>query len=157
MNINNFNNINNNINNLMIFKEKPPLVGLKNIKSNYFMNSTLQCLSQTKLLTNYFLDKNNEQFIKNNNNIINTPINNKLSIVYLDLIKQLWINQDCHNIYEPNSFKNTIINMKSLFASNEVCEAKDLIIFILQQLHKELRKSININLNKNNKNIEFNF
>ena len=47
--------------------------------------------------------------------------------------------------------------MKSLFASNEVCEAKDLIIFILQQLHKELIKPININQNNNNnQNIEFN-
>ena len=45
----------------MIFPKKLPLVGLKNIKANYFMNSTLQCLSQTKPLTDYFLDENNEK------------------------------------------------------------------------------------------------
>ena len=39
---------------------KPPLIGLKNIGEKYFMNPTLQCLSQTKNLTKYFLDNKNE-------------------------------------------------------------------------------------------------
>ena len=34
--------------------KSPTLIGLNNIGATYFMNSTLQCLSQTKNLTNYF-------------------------------------------------------------------------------------------------------
>ena len=46
---------------------KPILIGLNNIGATCFMNSTLQCLSQTKELTNYFLDvKNNDRIIYNN-------------------------------------------------------------------------------------------
>ena len=56
-------------------KEKPPislykvptLIGLNNIGSTCFLNATLQCLSQTEPLTNYFLSKNHENEIINNN------------------------------------------------------------------------------------------
>ena len=38
-------------------KPEPILIGLNNIGATCFMNSTLQCLSQTKALTDYFLQK----------------------------------------------------------------------------------------------------
>ena len=40
-----------------------PLIGLNNIGATCFMNSTLQCLSQTKALTNYFLKEKNKKII----------------------------------------------------------------------------------------------
>ena len=42
--------------NIKIYK-KPILIGLNNIGATCFMNSTLQCLSQTKSLTDYFLNE----------------------------------------------------------------------------------------------------
>ena len=107
-------------------------------------------------MTDFFLDQNNEQLIRNNNNI-NESINNPLSIAYLDLIKQLWINQDGNSSYQPSVFKNTLVKMNPLFNKNEIENAEDLIIFILNQLHKELKHPKNIIQNNNNQNIEFNF
>ena len=79
--INNNNNFINNINLISFGQEnfveiklkpiqkysKPTLIGLQNVGATCFMNSTLQCLSQTKGLTNYFLDEKNKQTILNNN------------------------------------------------------------------------------------------
>ena len=44
-------------NNHLIIYKKPTLIGLNNIGATCFMNSTLQCLSQTANLTSFFLSK----------------------------------------------------------------------------------------------------
>ena len=54
------------------------------------MNSILQCLSQTKKLTKYFLNKNNENRIINNNIAYVGKNNFQLSPIYLELLKNLW-------------------------------------------------------------------
>ena len=45
----------------------PTLIGLNNIGASCFMNPTLQCLSQTESLSNFFLNENNKDKIINNN------------------------------------------------------------------------------------------
>ena len=44
---------------------KPPLIGLNNIGATCYLNATLQCLSQTRALTNYFLNEKNKTKIIN--------------------------------------------------------------------------------------------
>jgi len=67
--------------------KSPTLVGLNNIGATCFMNSTLQCLSQTKGLTNYFLNEKFEENIINNNIALKNRNDLQLSPVYLELIK----------------------------------------------------------------------
>ena len=146
---NNINNLNYNNNNNQMINNMPVLVGLNNIGALCYMNSTLQCLSQTYSLTLFLLDSNNEQLINNIKN--NNKINLKLTPVYVELIRQLWFNQDGHTSFAPYLFKNTIEQMNPYFKENKTNRAKDLILFILEQLHKELRSS-----NNNNQNLQFN-
>ena len=47
--------------------QKPTLIGLNNIGATCYLNATLQCLSQTAALTNYFLTEKNKEKIINNN------------------------------------------------------------------------------------------
>ena len=166
-NMNNINKMNENAkNNLLLIFNKPPLVGLNNIGASFYMNSTLQCLSQTFPLTNYMLDPNNKQFYNIDNLDSNDEINLKLTPSYAHLIKQLWFNKDGNTSFAPYFFKNTINKLNPLLQKKEACDAKDLIIFILKQMHKELRNPIidsknnsqNLILNQyNRKNVFYSF
>ena len=68
----------------------PTLVGLNNIGATCFMNATLQCLSQTEALTNYFLKEKNNKRIINNNIAIKNKNNLQLSPAYLELVIFFW-------------------------------------------------------------------
>ena len=115
------------------------------------MNSTLQCLSQTEALTNYFLKEKNKNKIINNNIAVLNNNENQLSPVYLELIQKLWeINGPIS--FSPQNFMNKVNEMNSLFKKGEAGDAKDFIIFVLEQMHKELKMPIKENNNQQNIN-----
>ena len=135
-------------NNPMKLYKFPTLIGLNNIGATCFMNSTLQCLSQTEELTNYFLKENNKDKIINNNIALNNKNEYELSPFYLELIHNLWkINGE--KSFSPNNFVNNINEMNPLFKPGQPGDSKDFIIYILEQLHKELKMPMN-SINNNN-------
>ena len=146
--------------------KSPTLIGLNNIGAHYIMNPTLQCLSQTKRLTNYFLNEKNKEKIINNKMALKNKKDNQLSPIYLELLQKLW-EIDGHKSFSPKTFANTVNNMNPLFKKRKIGDAKDFIIFILEQLHKELKKpnnniiisndNDNQILNQNDKNLAFNY
>ena len=87
---------------LLELYQEPTLIGLNNIGATCFMNSTLQCLSQTKSLTNYFLKKSKFQIIMNNNIAKQNKNLPQLSPVYLKLIKMLWDKNKKGISFSPN-------------------------------------------------------
>ena len=160
-NNNNMNNIGNNNNKKEIEPidtyENPTLIGLNNIGATCFMNSTLQCLSQTKMLTNYFLNQKNKDKIINNNVAKNNKNDNQLSPEYLELIQKLWNANNSKKSFSPNNFMQKINDMNPLFQKGQAGDAKDFIIFILEQLHRELKMPLdNKHLDKNIDNIPSN-
>ena len=108
------------------------------------MNSTLQCLSQTKDLTKYFLNPNKEGDIYNNNFASQDPNSLQLSPIYHKLVSRLWA-KNGEQSFSPNDFMNVIEQMNSLFKQGQAGDSKDFIIFILEQFHKELKKSVSSN------------
>ena len=135
-------------NTLKNYKE-PTLIGLNNIGATCFMNSTLQCLSQTASLTNYFLkDSKKKRIIENNiwKQNKNLP---QLTPIYLELIKKLWDKNKKGSSFSPNKFMETVEKMNPLFKKGQAGDSKDFIIFILEQIHKELKRPINSQTNSN--------
>ena len=152
-------------NNPIFLYETPTLIGLNNIGATCFMNATLQCLSQIKDLTNYFLNEKNKNNIINNNISMVNKNANQLSPVYLELIHNLW-DINGNKVFGPYNFMNKINEMNPLFKKGQAGDSKDFIIYILEQLHKELKKPLNSNninnlslnepLNQYDKNNAFN-
>ena len=121
----------------ILLYDSPTLIGLNNIGATCFMNATLQCLSQTRDLTSYFLKKKNKDLIrKNKPNNMNTD---QLCPVYLDLIEKLWDPKGPKS-FSPKEFRVLVERMNSLFKQGQAGDSKDFIIFILEQIHKELKR-----------------
>jgi len=126
--------------------KKPTLIGLNNIGSTNFINCAIQCLSQTPDLTNYFLKNSKKSKIINNNLAKENKNSLQLSPIYLKLIKKLW-DKKGNKSFSPNEFMNTIEKMNPLFKKGQAGDSKDFIIYILEQIHKELKGKISKNYN----------
>ena len=118
----------------------PTLIGLNNIGATCFMNSTLQCLSQTKDLTSYFLKENKKEEIINNNIALEKKNDLQLYPIYLELVQNLWDINKPKTSFSPNDFMKNIEKMNPLFKQGQAGDSKDFIIFILEKIHNELKK-----------------
>ena len=123
----------------------PGLIGLGNIGATCYMNATLQCFSNLKRLRNYlFYNYKNLQYYKNIK---------KMSFALFEVFKNLWHNQYIQ-YYEPYNFKEVISEMNPLFKGVAANDPKDLILFLLETIHKELniapKKKINNTFIANN-------
>ena len=121
---------------------KTILIGLNNIGATCYMNSTLQCLSNTDELTYYFLNK--FKYDPNNNNKI-------ISNAYYNLILNLWNKDNNNKSFSPNDFKEKLSQENPLFKGIAANDSKDLIQFLIERFHKEL----NIINNDNNFNNDY--
>ena len=120
----------------------PILIGLNNIGATCYMNATLQCFSNTKKLTEYFLNTYQK---KQNNIMVNE---------YYDLILNLWNRDNNNNSYSPDSFKNVLSKENPLFAGIAANDSKDLINFLLKRFHTELNQVNENNINNNINNLD---
>ena len=129
-----------------------PLKGLKYIESTYYMNATLQCLLHVSDLIVYFIDEYPKDQITLFNINKNVPTKGNISSAFFNLVngvnnseyirKSYGNSNDCNYSFPPEEFKNILINQ---FKKFENSEPKNLILFLLQSMHKEL----NFNGNKN--------
>ena len=100
--------------------------GLDNIGATCYMNATLQCLSNTKILRNHFLTKFKE--------VPNQVISNEFHKLLLNLFNE----NDNKKSYSPYSFKDVLSKENPLFAGIQANDSKDLINFMIERMHQEL-------------------
>ena len=123
--------------------QNPKLVKLEYVKIKLpnYINSIIYCLSQIEDLTNYFFTENCEKNILDNEQ-------SELSLEYHYLIHGLWPINNNENKFWPNTFMiemNKISKEYGLpYESNDPNDIHYFIVFILEQLHRELKNKINI-------------
>ena len=127
------------------------LVGLGNIGNTCYMNTSIQCLSNCQLLTNYFLFDYYIPFINKTNTI---GSKGKIVEAYAELIKNLWYGQKKY--IEPYRLKNECGMVRNMFAGYNQQDSQEFISFLLDELHEDLNKVINKPYIEKDDNIKFN-
>ena len=142
------NNYNFNLNILPYFKaihkeSIPGIIGLKSIdeiEKTCYLNSIIQCFSNIVRLRNELLNEDIYLDLEKNKST------KKLSFAVAEIFKNLWKNLK-NRMFSPNKFQEIIFQME-----NNLNENKNLIILLLENMHKELNKVNDYNIIYNNEN-----
>ena len=119
----------------------PHQAGLANVGQSCYMNATIECLSNIQSLSNNLLQSYGTYDINSQ----------PLCVSYSSLIYKLFHTNEKY--IEPRLFKDIIGKLNPLFEGNHAADAKDLIFFIIETLHKELLPQSK----NNNENNEIDF
>ena len=114
--------------------EKDSSLGLDNVGATCYMNATIQCLAHIKRVSNHIINSRENGELKDTKKY-------QLTSVYADVLKGIWFPENNAKSFAPNKFKKTIGIMNPLFAPTAANDAKDLLIFLIEQMHNELNKS----------------
>jgi ubiquitin carboxyl-terminal hydrolase 8 len=121
----------------------PPLgvVGLRNMGNTCYLNSSLQCLSATIPLTDYFLAYNFRSEI-NKENFLGTG--GKLATAYAELMKTMWLgnhhSSSYSNAIQPTAFKQQLDKFSPQFVGSAQQDSQELIAFLLDGIHEDLNR-----------------
>ena len=119
-------------------------LGLQNVGATCYMNATLECLIHIKELSEHLLSAFYFRFPKD---IEDYSAKHKLSIQYVNILSQVYFPKLYNNnqkFYAPYDFKNLISEMNPLFAGVQANDAKDLLQFILETMHSELKMATQV-------------
>ena len=115
----------------------PGIIGLIDIGATSYMNAVLQCFSNIGRLRAYLL---NNEIYKNLEK--EKDMTKKLSFALAEVLKNLWKKID-QRFYSPENFKKVISEMNPLFKGIAANDPKDLILFLLETMHKEMNNPRN--------------
>ena len=111
------------------------VVGLRNLGNTCFMNSCLQCLSNTEPLTFYFLKNLYEKEV-NKVNPLGTK--GKLAKTYAKFIKGTWCDSD--SVFTPDSIKSSVSSINPMFSGYSQHDSQEFFSFLVDGLHEDLNR-----------------
>ncbi|XP_017575927.1 ubiquitin carboxyl-terminal hydrolase 11 [Pygocentrus nattereri] len=117
------------------YRGQPGVCGLTNLGNTCFMNSALQCLSNTPPLTEYFLRNSYLDELNFNNPL---GMKGEIAEAYADVIKQMWSGR--HYSVVPRIFKTKVGHFASQFLGYQQHDSQELLSFLLDGLHEDLNR-----------------
>ncbi|KAM7413674.1 hypothetical protein PAMA_020856 [Pampus argenteus] len=115
-------------------KSAQGLVGLKNLGNTCFMNSILQCLSNTHSLRDYCLHNSHRRDLNNN-----SRTNTALMEEFAKLMQTMWTLSSSEAV-SPSEFKTQIQRYAPRFVGYNQQDAQEFLRFLLDGLHNEVNR-----------------
>lgn len=115
-----------------INKLRLPRTGLVNFGVTCYVNSTIQCLSATILLSKFFIDNRYRYYVQKNWK----GSQGIMPGLYANLIRSLWKNDV--EVIMPTSFRNFCGRMNREWAIDRQQDAKEFFDFLIDCLHEDL-------------------
>ncbi len=133
------------------------IVGLHNMGNTCYMNSSIQCISHTPILRDYFTSK---AYLNDINRTNPLGYQGRLAQVSSVLINSLWKRYQqqrphigkkllqrqnapiCAPCLTPKTFKDTIGRLNEDFCGNEQHDAQELLAFLLSGLSEDLNRIV---------------
>lgn len=125
--------------NSLLSRLKPPRTGLTNFGVTCYMNSTIQCLSATIVMSKFFIDDRFRYYVQKNWK----GSQGVMPGLYANLIRSLWRNDV--EVIMPTSFRNFCGRLNREWAIDRQQDAKEFFDFVVDCLHEDL----NINWQRN--------
>ncbi|KAI9227709.1 MAG: hypothetical protein DHS80DRAFT_16733 [Piptocephalis tieghemiana] len=116
-------------------KDPPGVTGLRNLGNTCFMNSALQCLSNTTPLASHFLGRKWEEELNTDNPL---GMGGAVAEAFAHLLHQLWRGPD--GATTPSAFKRTLERFAPQFEGYRQHDSQELLAFLLDGLHEDLNR-----------------
>ncbi|XP_034252607.1 ubiquitin carboxyl-terminal hydrolase 15-like [Thrips palmi] len=110
------------------------LCGLSNLGNTCFMNSVLQCMSNTPPITDYFLNNHHHDDLNVDNPL---GMRGEIAKSFGELIKTMWSGTSST---VPHHFKLQVSKFAPQFSGYQQHDAQELLTFLLDGLHEDLNR-----------------
>lgn len=109
--------------------------GLQNLGNTCFINSTLQALSSTIPLREYFRSGDFRQEVSSSP----LSMSGRLAECFADMLKSMWAGD--HSVLSPNKLKQLVGEKRPEFNGYHQHDAQEFLTFLLDGLHEEVNKA----------------
>ena len=113
----------------------PGSVGLHNLGNSCYLNSTVQCLSQSGLMTRYFVSDAYQKHLNKKN-----PLGSggNVAMAYASLMKKMWSAD--YSILAPRLLKQTVASFAPQFDNCYQHDCQEFCQFLMDGLHEDLNR-----------------